>query len=471
MFRQQSQQLRRVTVLLDVSLTVCLFIVALWLRKVFVDPTAPLLPHLALLPIIGPLWIFLLMFFNAYRSPRGTSASDLCWAVALAVATGLVLLLSLVFLLKLHYVSRIIVLAFGVLDTLALSGVRLGIVWHLRKSLRSGDNFRKVLIVGSGNRAKRLAETLLQNSEIGIQLVGYLDPDPERVGMTLHGSEVLGTVDVITSVLKDHVIDEVILAVPRGMISNVEKIVYACEEEGVRVRLMADLFDVNVNVPRLSLDQFGTIPLLTFESVAQEEWKLFVKRALDLTVALIATPVLLLVMGMIALAIRLDSPGPVFFIQDRVGLNKRRFCMFKFRTMADGSERLQSELESLNEAEGPIFKIFNDPRVTRVGRFLRRTSLDELPQIFNVIRGEMSLVGPRPMALRDVNLFDRGIQRKRFSVKPGITCVWQISGRSNLPFSKWLELDLWYIEHWSIGLDLKILLKTIPVVLRRDGAA
>jgi exopolysaccharide biosynthesis polyprenyl glycosylphosphotransferase len=458
-----------VTVLLDVSLTVCCFMVALWLREVFVDVTAPLLPHLALLLIIGPLWVFLLIFFNAYRSPRGASASDLCVAVTRAVATGVALLLISVFLLKLHYVSRVIMLTFGVLDALALSGIRLGIVWHLRKSLRSDDNIRKVLVIGSGNRAKRLAETLLQSPESGIQLVGYLDPDPARVGMTLYGSQVLGTVDAITSVLKDHVIDEVILAVPRGMIPNVEKIVYACEEEGVKVSLMADLFDVNV--AHLSLDQFDAIPLLTFESVAQEEWKLFVKRALDLLVTLIATPVLLPVMGIIALAIKLDSAGPVFFIQDRVGLHKRRFRMLKFRTMADGSERLQAELESMNEAEGPIFKIFNDPRVTRVGRFLRRTSLDELPQIFNVIRGEMSLVGPRPMALRDVNLFDRGIQRKRFSVKPGITCLWQISGRSNLPFSKWLELDLWYIEHWSLWLDLQILLKTIPVVLRRDGAA
>jgi exopolysaccharide biosynthesis polyprenyl glycosylphosphotransferase len=253
------------------------------------------------------------------------------------------------------------------------------------------------------------------------------------------------------------------------MIPDVEKVVYACEEEGVKVRLMADLFDINM--ARLSLDQFNTIPFLTFEPVAQEEWKLLVKRALDLIVTLIAVPVLLLVMGMIALAVRLDSPGPVFFIQDRVGLNKRRFRMFKFRTMADRSERLQAELESLNEAEGPIFKIFNDPRVTRIGRFLRRTSLDELPQIFNVIRGEMSLVGPRPMSLRDVNRFDRAIQRKRFSVKPGITCLWQISGRSNLPFSRWLELDLRYIEHWSLSLDLKILFKTVRAVLNGVGAA
>ena len=179
---------------------------------------------------------------------------------------------------------------------------------------------------------------------------------------------------------------------------------------------------------------------------------------------------LLPLMAMIAAAIKVDSSGPVFFKQLRVGQNKRRFMLYKFRTMVDGSEHRQSEFEHLNEAEGPIFKIANDPRATRVGRFLRRTSLDELPQLLNVLRGEMGLVGPRPMSLRDVNLFDRGIQRKRFSVKPGITCLWQVSGRSRLPFAKWLELDLWYIEHWSLLLDVKILFRTIPAVLRGTGA-
>ena len=182
-------------------------------------------------------------------------------------------------------------------------------------------------------------------------------------------------------------------------------------------------------------------------------------------------PLVLPVIGLIAMAIKLDSPGPVFFRQERVGHHKRRFTMLKFRTMIAGAERLQRELESLNEAEGPIFKIANDPRITRVGRFLRRSSLDELPQIFHVLTGEMSLVGPRPMSLRDVDLFDQGGQRKRFSVKPGLTCLWQISGRSELPFSKWLELDLHYIERWSLSLDVKILFKTLPAVLSGKGAS
>jgi lipopolysaccharide/colanic/teichoic acid biosynthesis glycosyltransferase len=175
-------------------------------------------------------------------------------------------------------------------------------------------------------------------------------------------------------------------------------------------------------------------------------------------------------MGIIAAAVKLDSPGPVFFGQERVGLGKRRFRMLKFRTMVDGSDRLQAQLEHLNEAQGPVFKIANDPRITRVGRILRRTSLDEIPQLLQVIKGDMSLVGPRPLPLRDVNLFDQGIQRRRFSVRPGLTCLWQISGRSNLEFSKWLELDLLYIENWSLSLDMKILLRTIPAVLRGSGA-
>jgi exopolysaccharide biosynthesis polyprenyl glycosylphosphotransferase len=324
------------------------------------------------------------------------------------------------------------------------------------------------LIIGSGSRARRLAESLLRNADWGVHIVGYLDPDPARHGDHVLGASVVGTIDDITSIFRDHVIDEVVLAIPRSMIPDVEKIVRACEEEGIRFLLMADVFDVNV--ARLRLTHFSEIPLLTFEPVAQEEWALLAKRIMDLTLSVLMLPMLLPLMAVVAIAIRLDSAGPVFFVQNRVGLNKRHFRMLKFRTMADGSEQLQAQLEHLNEAHGPIFKIAKDPRITRVGRFLRRTSLDELPQLFNVIKGDMSLVGPRPMSLRDVNLFDRGIQRKRFSVKPGVTCLWQISGRSQLPFSRWLELDLSYIEQWSLGLDIKILFKTVPVVLKGTGA-
>jgi exopolysaccharide biosynthesis polyprenyl glycosylphosphotransferase len=413
------------------------------------------------------IWSFFLFYFGAYRNPRESSRFDYAWAVGRAVAGGLVALLTLLFLFKIKYVSRAIVVMFTGLDFLGLLLVRLWFVWYFRRSLVNGDTHLQILIIGTGNRASRLSKALRGNTEWGLHILGHLDPDEALVGESIEDAKVLGTVNDISSVLKNHVVDQVILAIPRAMIPDVEQIACACEEEGVRFSVMADVFDVHV--ARMELVEFGGLPLLTLYPVARDEWKDIVKRFMDLAISLALLPALLVVAG-IAIAIKLDSSGPVFFIQQRVGLNKRLFPMYKFRTMFTGSDRRLKEIEHLNEAEGPIFKIANDPRITGVGKILRKTSLDELPQIFNVIRGEMSLVGPRPMSIRDVDLFDKGIQRKRFSVKPGITCLWQVSGRSLLPFSKWLELDLYYIANWSLVMDFKILLKTILAVVRGTGA-
>jgi exopolysaccharide biosynthesis polyprenyl glycosylphosphotransferase len=469
MFEERSEELHRVTSLLDLLATLATFLAASWLRSLLLNDEPPdVLSHIALLPFILALWILLLPLFGAYRSPRNTSRLAYTWAIAKTVAIGLAALLTVLFVMKIQYVSRGVIVIFAALDFLALVGIRLGVVWYFQRALRQGELFRRVLIVGSGTRAQRLAQTLLQNSEWGIRIVGHLDPDPTRVGDPILESSVLGTVGDISSVLKGNVVDEVILAVPRAMIPDVDKIAQACEEEGVTLCLMADVFDVHA--ARTRLVGLGSIPLLILEPVAQEEWKLLVKRGIDLAGALLLLPLLLPVVGLIALAIKLGSPGPVFFVQERVGFRKRHFRMLKFRTMVKDADRLQPEVEHLNQAAGPIFKIANDPRITRVGRVLRRSSLDELPQILHVLTGQMSLVGPRPMSLRDVDRFDHGIQRKRFSVKPGLTCLWQISGRSDLPFSRWLELDLEYIERWSLSLDLKILLRTIPAVLSCRGA-
>lgn len=469
MFEERSEEFHRVTTLLDLCTTIVMFLAASWLRNLVLDDDpVDTLSHIALLPFILALWMLFLALFGAYRSPRNTSRLAYTWAIAQAVAVGLATLVTILFVMKIQYVSRAVMVIFAALDFLALVGIRLGVVWYFQRSLRQGERFRRVLIVGSGARARRLAETLLQHSEWGIRIVGHLDPDPTRVGDRVLQSSVIGTVGDISSVLKGNVIDEVILAVPRAMIPDVDKIAQACEEEGVKLCLMADVFDVHA--ARTRLVALGPIPLLTLEPVAQGEGQLFVKRLMDLAFAALMVLLLLPVVGFIALAIKLDSPGPIFFAQERVGLHKRRFRMLKFRTMVAGADRLQAQIEHLNEAKGPIFKIANDPRITRVGRVLRRSSLDELPQILHVLTGKMSLVGPRPMSLRDVDLFDQGIQRKRFSVKPGLTCLWQVSGRSGLPFSKWLELDLDYIEHWSLGLDFKILFRTIPAVLSGKGA-
>ena len=469
MLSEKSYRVRNITILADLSVTILMFLLAFWIRDMYGrDDPAEFLSHVALLPLVLAIWSFFLFYFGAYRNPRESSGFDYAWAVGRAVAGGLVALLTLLFLFKIKYVSRAIVIMFTGLDFLGLLLVRLWFVWYFHRSLRNGDTHLKILIIGTGSRASRLSKALRGNTEWGLHILGYLDPDEALVGESIGNAEVLGTVNDISSVLKNHVVDQVILAIPRAMIGDVEQIACACEEEGVRFSVMADVFDVRV--ARMELVEFGGIPLLTLYPVARDEWKDMVKRFMDLAISLALLPALLVVTAGIAIAIKLDSSGPVFFIQQRVGLNKRCFPMYKFRTMFMGSDRRLKEIEHLNEAKGPIFKIANDPRITGVGKILRRTSLDELPQLFNVIRGDMSLVGPRPMSIRDVDLFDKGIQRKRFSVKPGITCLWQVSGRSLLPFSKWLELDLYYIANWSLGLDFKILLKTIPAVVRGTGA-
>lgn len=469
MFEEKNDQLRNVLSLLDSAVIVLAFLASYQAHEWFVaEGTADFLSHVVLLPFIVFLWGVFLSYFGAYRGPRGVSRFDYAWAVAQAVGSALAMLLVALFVLRVQYASRAILLGFAGASFVALTAVRIGVVAYFRRSIRRGENCRRALIIGSGQRASHLARELKENTDWGIQIVGHLDPSRERVGMSIGDAQVLGCVDDISMVLKDHVVEDVILAVPRSMISDVEKIAMACEEEGVRFHLMADMFDVRV--ARMRLVNVGSVPLLTLEPVAQDEVKLLVKRAIDLVLIIAALPLLVPLFLVIAAAIKLDSAGPVFFTQERVGRNKRHFQMYKFRSMVKDAEGMMRQLEHMNEAKGPIFKIKNDPRVTRVGRFLRKTSLDELPQLINVLLGEMSLVGPRPMSIRDVSLFDKGIQRKRFSVMPGLTCLWQISGRSDLPFDKWLELDLLYIENWSLGLDIKILCKTIPAVLRGTGA-
>jgi exopolysaccharide biosynthesis polyprenyl glycosylphosphotransferase len=237
-----------------------------------------------------------------------------------------------------------------------------------------------------------------------------------------------------------------------------------CEKLGVTVRFPADLFDST----RAAAD---SDTLLTVSGHSPLPLPMFVKRALDLLVASLVILVMAPAFLAIAIAVKLSTPGRVFFVQERIGLHRRRFPMFKFRSMHSGAEQRMQELARLNEVPGPVFKIRDDPRITRVGRFLRRTSLDELPQLFNVVRGEMSLVGPRPLPVRDYQGFTEDWHRRRFSVRPGLTCLWQVSGRSSIGFERWMELDMCYIDNWSLWLDLKILFRTVPALLRGRGAA
>jgi exopolysaccharide biosynthesis polyprenyl glycosylphosphotransferase len=276
-------------------------------------------------------------------------------------------------------------------------------------------------------------------------------------------------VSQLEAIMANQPVDEVFVALPANKYGPlVETIVRRCEEQGIIVRVQTQAFDLQV--AKSYLDELEGLPVLTIRSGPEDDWQLFAKRLIDILGSAALLLVLAPVFAVIACLIRMDSPGPVFFSQERIGFNKRRFRLMKFRTMMDGADAQQAILEHLNEADGPVFKIKSDPRITRVGKFLRRFSVDELPQLFNVLKGDMSLVGPRPLPVRDVERIDVSSHKRRFSIKPGITCLWQVNGRSNIGFDDWVRLDLEYIDKWSLALDLMILLKTIPAVLKGPGA-
>jgi exopolysaccharide biosynthesis polyprenyl glycosylphosphotransferase len=264
-------------------------------------------------------------------------------------------------------------------------------------------------------------------------------------------------------------VDEVFIALSMEKYGRlVESVVRLCEEQGIIVRLQTEMF--KLRIARWQVDELNGLPMVTVRSGPRDGWQLIAKRVIDTCGSLVLLVATAPVLAVAAMAIKLDSPGPVFFRQERVGLNKRRFTLLKFRTMVEGADRQQPLLESLNEAHGPVFKIRNDPRITRVGKFLRRFSIDELPQLLNVLTGDMSLVGPRPLPVRDIEHIDVQWHKRRLSMKPGVTCLWQVNGRSDVSFDHWVQMDLEYIDKWSLGLDLKILLKTIPAVLKGSGA-
>lgn len=332
-------------------------------------------------------------------------------------------------------------------------------------------NLRHMLIVGTNARALKFASTVEAKPELGYRIIGFADVTwPGMTAFLETGYQLLCDFDGFPELVRKAVVDEVLIALPMASFySHASKIASICEMHGIVMRFLPSFFDLKL--ARSRAEEFEGEPIITLYTGTLEGWPAILKRVLDVTVSLSSIIILGPLALLVALLNKLTSPGPVFFIQKRVGINKRVFSVYKFRTMTPGAERSLADLEALNEATGPVFKIKNDPRITPFGSFLRKTSIDELPQLFNVLKGDMSLVGPRPLPVRDYEGFDQDWQRRRFSVRPGITCLWQISGRSNIPFQKWMELDMEYIDEWSLWLDLKILMRTIPAVLRGTGAA
>jgi exopolysaccharide biosynthesis polyprenyl glycosylphosphotransferase len=362
------------------------------------------------------------------------------------------------------------VLQFAITALVLIGGLRLALRYNLRRLRARGHNLKALLIVGGGPRGHRFVSHIRKRQDLGYKVIGYVDSNEAFKDGSIPGAAWLGTFEDLPDLIDDEVIDEVVVALPiKSHYSQIEKTVALMEEQGITTHILSDLFPQKL--ARSRAVDFEGLPIVTIGSVPPFSWRTEAKRIIDLTVALVALVLSVPVLVLAAIAIKLDSAGPVFFVQERVGFSKRRFSMIKFRTMTVDAEARMRDVEHLNEKSGPIFKIRNDPRITRVGKWLRKLSIDELPQLINVLMGDMSVVGPRPLSVRDALRMELAWQKRRFSVKPGLTCLWQVSGRSNLSFEQWMQLDLEYIDHWSLKLDVSILLRTIPAIVLTRGAS
>ena len=475
MLKQKARAIALGVLLGELSLTALSLPVAYVLRHGVLAPFLPSLFPVApafdryavLLLLILPIWAPMLYAAGFTRSHRTLPLFEEIWTVAKIAFGGTALLTLFVYGLRLEFVSRWLLAVFAIVNFLFLSGERVALRLLSRWVRARGYNFRTVLLVGTGPKASQLADFIAAHPHWGFRVLGYLD---DNNGGEIRRSvqwDCLGQIGDLETVLRQEVIDEVIFVIEKGRLGDYEHALLVAERLGVRAHVSLDIFPHVLARP--VLEELDGVPLLTFTTTPSNPAQLVAKRALDLGLSLFLFLLTLPIQALAALAIKLTSPGPSFFRQVRCGLNGRHFTLVKFRTMESGAEERRSEIAHLNEMSGPVFKAARDPRRTLVGRLLRRLSIDELPQLWNVIVGDMSLVGPRPPLPEEVSRYEPW-QRRRLSMKPGLTCLWQVSGRSELDFDRWMALDLKYIDTWSPLLDLKILLKTVPAVLSGRGA-
>jgi exopolysaccharide biosynthesis polyprenyl glycosylphosphotransferase len=468
MLREFGTSIHRVWLLTDVALCIALFSAFAY---------HPALAHSSGLSNYGPLllgtmaistgltWQIILGRFGVYESHRRVDLDQLMMRLLLGDVVGALTLAAVLFTIGVT-AAPLMPLALGAGMFMIQAATRVPTIVLLRIIRRRGKNFRNIVLVGAGPRARDATDTIARHPEWGHRVVGYVDDGAPDFRPAVPVEKIHKLID-LPALLRTETVDEVLVACPRSMLAGLTPVVRECALVGVPITLLTDLFGDQLPAPKIG--SFETLTTLSFAPVHHNELELMVKRAADLLGGAVGLVVFLPVIAVAAALIRFDSRGPVLFRQIRCGLNGRRFEMIKLRTMDVDAESRKHELMHLNEMDGPVFKLENDPRVTRVGALLRRYSIDELPQFWNVLTGDMSLVGPRPPTPDEV-IHYQGDTRRRLSMRPGLTCYWQVSGRNEIAFSDWIKLDLLYIDTWSLVNDLVILLRTVPSVLLRRGA-
>jgi exopolysaccharide biosynthesis polyprenyl glycosylphosphotransferase len=465
--KEKETVLRRFIILGD-SLAISLaYLFAFLLRGLVKEEGVTLGRFAAALGISIPYWILTLYANGIYLSMRTRSYLDILWALLKSAALTFLMLGTFIFLFKLTFMSRLFFLLFTGLSFLFIWIEKTAIFMSAHYVRRQGLNTRRLLIVGTGKRAVEFIRKVDQHPEWGFEILGAIDDEPGRGVYRVGRLDVIGTLDDIPKIFHKDAVDGVVFVVPRSRLNSLQGAIANCETEGIVVTVAVDLFDTKL--ARSSVAELDGLPLLQFRTTQAKEWELLVKRFFDFSASGLGIITLSPVFLILAILIKVTSKGPVFFKQNRLGLSGRRFTLYKFRTMRLGAHDVLSDVADLNAMTTPEFKDKKARWITPIGRFMRKFSLDELPQLFNVFVGHMSIVGPRPTVPDEVDKY-KDWQRRRFSMKPGITCLWQVNGRNNIAFEEWMKLDLEYLDNWSLWLDAKILMKTVPVVLLGIGA-
>lgn len=448
------------------------FVLAYYFRfnvLLFITPsTIPVFEkYFRVLVFVTFLWLAVFKLVGLYEGKKFTALIDEIAMLFWGVTVSTLILLGLLFLYREFWFSRLVIvnawwISFIFLGTARVLGWGLSRVLHFR-----GVGIRNTLILGVGEMGQTLARKMILDGGLGYRAVGFLDDDPVKAGKHYHGIPVLGPLSKVKEVLQGQKIEEVLIASSKIPADRVLDIITDCERFGVEFKLVPGILELIAS--RVDADEIAGVPLLTVSEIRLKGANAVIKRAVDIVSSSLGLAALSPVFLAFGLLVKLTSAGPVFFRQERIGLDEKPFYMFKFRSMIQNADALFPQLEPLSEVEGHLFKIKDDPRITPIGKFMRRWSIDELPQLLNVLIGDMSLIGPRPPLPREVVKYNSW-HKKRLRVRPGITGPWQVAGRSLLPFEDMVRLDIYYIENWSLWLDFKILLRTVPVVLLGRGA-
>jgi exopolysaccharide biosynthesis polyprenyl glycosylphosphotransferase len=461
-----------VKILTDAVLINLSFIFAYYFRfkvLLFVTPSSiPLIERYSnTMVFITLIWLAVFKLIGMYDEKKFTALIDELAMLVWGISLSSFILLGMLFLYRELWFSRLVLANAWLIALILLAAYRLLLLLFLRLLHLSGRGVHNTLILGAGEMGETLARKMGRDRGLGYQVVGFLDDDQTKIGQMFCGIKVLGSLDRVKEVIVELKVSEVIFASNRIPADKVLDIITECERFGIEFKLVPGILELIAS--RLDIDELAGVPLLTVTEIRLKGLNAFIKRLADMVISLAGIVLISPLLALFALLVKVTSPGPVFFIQERIGLDGNIFPMFKFRSMVKDADAQIGQLEGRSEVEGHLFKIKDDPRITPLGKFMRRCSIDELPQLFNVFLGHMSLVGPRPPLPREVVKYNSW-HRKRLRVRPGITGPWQVSGRSTLPFDDMVRLDIYYIENWSLWLDCKIMLRTLPVVVSGSGA-